>query len=91
MNNQPSGVRDSPPALGSLRGSNFVLSVDEVLDEECLGVVVDDEGDGDTMDNGDLPGLLGRGAAITPSVAGGVGAGLTLTLTVGEGRDYGNR
>lgn len=85
LNNQPR-VRESPAEFESFRGSNFVLSVDGVLDEEGLAIVVDedDEDDGDILDSGDFPGLLGRGAAIMPSGTGGVGAGLTLTLT-GEG------
>lgn len=88
LNNQPRGVRESPPELGSFRGSNFVLSVDEVLDVEPLAVEVDEDdedGDGDILDSGDLPGFLGRGAAITFSITGGgTGARLTLALT-GEG------
>ena len=82
LNNQPRGVRESPPEIGSFRGSNFVLSVDEVLDVETLAVEVDeeDEEDGDILDNGDLPGFLGRGAAITLSVTGGGGTGAGLAL-----------
>ena len=82
LNNHPSGVRESPPELGSFRGSNFVLSVDEVLDEEALAVEVeeDDEDDGDILDSGDLPGFLGRGAAIISSVTGGGGSGAGLTF-----------
>lgn len=86
LNNQPMGVRASPWPE-SLRGSNFVLSVDEVPEEEGFSVVVDedDEDDGDILDSGDFPGFLARGAAIMLSVTGGgIGAGLTLTLT-GEG------
>jgi hypothetical protein len=73
LNNQPRGVLESPPELGSLRGSNFVLSVDEVLDEEPFTVEFDEDEDEDEdiLDNGDLPGLLGRGAAIASSVTGG--------------------
>jgi len=43
----------------------------------------DEEDDGDILDNGDLPGFLGRGATITLSVmgGGGTGAGLALTRT----------
>jgi len=85
LNNQPRGVRESPPGPGSLRGSNFVRSVDEVLDVEALAVEVDEDeedDDGDILDNGDLPGFLGRGAAITFSeTGGGIGAGLALVLT----------
>jgi len=86
LNNQPRFVRESLPGPGSLRGSNFVLSVDEVLDVEALAVEVDEDDedeDGDILDNGDLPGFLGRGAAITFSVTGGggIGAGLALVLT----------
>jgi hypothetical protein len=60
-----------------------------VLDEEPLAVEVDEddeEEDWDIFDNGDLPGFLGRGAAIISSVTGGggTGAGLTPILT-GEG------
>lgn len=74
-------VRESPPKFGSFRGSNFVLSVDEVLDVEALAVEVDEEDeedDGDILDNGDLPGFLGRGATITLSVIGGGGTGAGL-------------
>lgn len=87
LNNQPRGVRGSPPEPESLRGSNLVLSVDEVPEEEGFSAVVDedDEDDGDILDSGDFPGLLARGAAIMFSVTGGgIGAGLTPTLT-GEG------
>jgi hypothetical protein len=90
LNNQPRGVRESLPEFGSFRGSNFVLSVDGVLDEECFATVADEdeEDDGDILDSGDLPGLLGRGAAIIPSVTGESGAGLALTLTGEEGPAY---
>lgn len=88
LNNQPRGVLGSPAELESLRGSNFVLSVDEVLDEECLAVVVEeDEEDADTLDRGDLPSFLGCGAAIMSSVTGDVGAGLALTLSGEEVTD----
>lgn len=75
LNNQPRGVRESLPEF---RGSNFVLSGDELLDEEGLATVIDEDEDedSDNLDNGDLPGLLGRGAAIVPSVTGGTCAGL---------------
>lgn len=88
LNNQPRGVRESPPELESFRGSNFVLSVDEVLDEEGLAPAddEDEEDDEDILDSGDLPGFLGRGAAIILSVTGG-GTSAALVLTViGEGR-----
>ena len=60
--------------------------MDEVLDVEPLAVEVDEddeEDDSDILDNGDLPGFLGRGAAIISSVTGGggTGAGLTSVLT----------
>ena len=80
LKSQPRGVRESPAELESFRGSNFVLSVEEVLDVEGLAVVVDED-DEDILDSGDFPGLLGRGAAIKPSA---VRAGLALILT-GEG------
>lgn len=93
LNSQPRGVRDS--LLGSFRGSNFVLSLDEVLDEEPLTVGVDEddeEVDEDILDNGDLPGCLGRGAAIISSVAGGgTCAGLALILTGEEDAAYDNQ
>ena len=64
--------------LGFL-GSNFVLSVDGVLDEEPLAVE-DDEDDSVSLDNGDLPGCLGRGATIVSSVReAGTDPGLILT------------
>lgn len=92
LNNQPRGVRESPPELGSFRGSNLVLSVDGVLDEEILAVEVDEDdeedGGGDILDNGDLPGFLGRGAAIISSVMGGGGTGAGLTLTLAGEEDY---
>jgi hypothetical protein len=88
LNNQPRGVRESPPGPGSFRGSIFVLSVDEVLDVEALAVEVDEEDeddDGDILDSGDFPGFLGRGAAITLSVTGGGGTGARLaSLRTGE-------
>ena len=94
LNNQPRGVRESLPALGSFRGSNFVLSVDEVLDVEAFAVEVDedDEDYGDILDNGDFPGFLGRGAAIMSSVMGeGAGAGLAFVLTGEEGSGWDNQ
>lgn len=81
LNNQPRGVRESPPELASLRGSNFVLSVDEVLDEEPLTVEVDEDDEEDVvdiLDSGDFPAFLGRGATIISSVTGGGGTGARL-------------
>lgn len=85
------------PELGSFRGSNFVLSVDEVPDELPLAVEVDDDEDededgGDILDSGDFPGCLGRGATIVSSITGegGTGAGLAL-LTGEEDTDYDNQ
>ena len=80
LKNQPR-VRESLLVLGFL-GSNFVLSVDGVLDEEPLAVEVDedDEDDSVSLDNGDLPGCLGRGATIVSSVReAGTDPGLILT------------
>lgn len=95
LNNQLRGVREPPPEPRSFRGSNFVLSVDEVLDVESLAVEVDedDEDDGDILDKGDLPGFLGRGATITSSVTGGGGTGAELTsiLTGEEDTDWDNQ
>jgi len=98
LNNQPRGVRDSP--FGSFRGSNFVLSVEGVLDVEALAVEFDededdddDDDDGDTLDNGDFPGFLGFGAAIISSsgARGGTCAGLMSTLTGEEDTDWDNQ
>ena len=94
MNNQLRGVRESPPEPGSLRESNLVLSVDEVL-EEALAVEVDEDDEEDDwviLDNGDFPGCFGRGATIVCSVTGGgTSAGLAPTLTGEEDTDCDNQ
>jgi hypothetical protein len=93
LNSQPRGVRESPPEVESFRGSNFVLSVDEVLDEEALAVEIDedDEDDAEILDNGDLPGFLGRGAIIVSSMIGGGGTSTGLSSILEGGTTCDNR